>query len=257
MDVKKLQIRPPQTDIPNTDKGKGQPSLKNSGELTEAARIELRPKPQRGSEEARAKLNRVVNIANVAGDATKVIGSFVDAIRGLVEQVDNSENSPERREALEKEANQLIEAIKRTAHESSYDGVKPLAGDTIRLEIEQKIGRVLDVILPDDAKDAFGLTGVVFSRKDAIIETSTSIARARKRIDELGDSIDKLSQQLRDLAKTIDEDFESGPALPDKVRNVEGAVDLAQETKASIANEPKRALSSLGSIERDADLLLK
>ena len=101
-----------------------------------------------------------------------------------------------------------MDEIKRAAGAQATNGVRPLAGDQIRLEVEAKIGKTLDVILPDDAKSAFGLNSLSFSTKESIISTITSVEKAQQQIEKLKDRFEneRDNQRLIDQRNEFDDE---------------------------------------------------
>lgn len=207
--------------------------------------------------ELRKRLNEVISHVNVAEESTAKITEFVQSIGGLAEQVSTQEVTPERKAKLEKEGNELLDAIKRTAQTESSNGIKPLAGDEIRVEIEQKLGKALDAILPDDAKRAFGLKSIDFSTKDSIISTVTKIKEAEVQLQKLRDAVSTVSKNVKNYADEIDVALQNQEASQVSVRDVDEALKLAHSTGKNISDAPQVALNSFSTPDENALGLLK
>ncbi len=204
----------------------------------------------------RIQLNDVINISNVAKDATTQISKIVQSISGIIKQASKEDLPEQRRTTLEKEANELIGEIRKTADSQATNGVKPLAGDKIRLEVEEKLGKTLDVILPDDAKNAFGLTEIDFSTKDSIIATIANVKKAEESINNLRTAVEQASKSIEDTAGTIDVAMQNSEASENSIRDLDLALKVAGLAKNVISQDPEKAIRSLGKLGSNSlDLL--
>lgn len=209
------------------------------------------------SAEIRQKLNEVINTVNFAVDTTNELKSIVNSIAGIASQASNDDLTQQRKTALEREANSLISEIKKKAETSTPEGIKPLLGDKIALDIEKKLGKTLEFVLPDSAKDSFGLNPVSFSRKDSIIATITNIKKAQEQIERLKNSVAEVKEQVKSKADEIDVMVQNTEASFASVRDLDQAIQLAGNTKVGIKTDPERALSSLGKLDSSALRLLE
>ncbi len=205
----------------------------------------------------RRKLNDAISLVNVAEESTSKISEFVESISGIAEQAASEQTNPDRRKVLEREGNELVDAIKRTAQTKTDSGVKPLAGDEIRIEIEEKLGKVLDAVLPDDAKQAFGIAQIDFSTKDSIISTITQVRQAEEQLKRLREAVGHVSKNVREVTDEIDVALQNAEASEVSVRDVEEALKLAHTTGRSIGEDPERAINSVGKFTENAAGLLK
>jgi hypothetical protein len=159
---------------------------------------------------------------------------------------------------LEKEARGLRDEITRVAQVSTSEGVKPLAGDTIRLELEETLGKALEIILPSDAKDAFGLNDINLSQKELILDTVAKVEKARRGIEQLRGSLDHGLDSLRTTVAALEVASQNVEASKTSVRDVDSALTLAVNTKGEIRDDPAGALNSVGgSIFKNAKGLLE
>lgn len=207
--------------------------------------------------QVRVKLNDVINASNVAKEATTQITKIVQSISGIIKQA-SQEDLPEKRKAtLEAEANELVDEIRRTADTQASNGVKPLAGDKIRLEVEEKIGRTLDVILPDDAKNAFGLTEIDFSTRESIISTIANVKQAEASILRLRNAVDEASKNIESTAGTLDVALQNSEAADNTIRDLDEALKVAGKARGIITENPDKALKSFGGLGTKALGLLE
>lgn len=201
--------------------------------------------------------NKAITAINLAADATNEIAQLVSSVGGILEQVSKNEVAPQRKSILEKEANDLISEIKRQAATQTPDGTRPLYGDQIRIDVEEKVGKVLDVILPDEAKDAFGLGKIQFSQKDSIINTIVSVAQAKARVENLQKSVDDSRDKITELVNAVDVATQNSEASKSSVRDVDAALVLARDAKGLISTNPSQAIGSVGSLTQKVFDLLR
>lgn len=204
----------------------------------------------------RSKLNEVINVKNVANDATNQISRLVKSIDGIVEQVKTSELPEQRKNILELEANQLVDEIKKTANAPASNGIRPLTGEKIRLEVEERIGKTLEIILPDDAKNAFGIGNISFSTKDSIISTIASVEEALQSINKLREAVEISGKDIENTATSIDVALQNSESAATSIRDLDEALKVASETRTGIGNDPSTALNSVGELDSKALNLL-
>lgn len=199
-----------------------------------------------------SKTNEAISTTNIATDATKDIEQLVKSIGGIVKLAADEATAPQRKTALEKEANTLVDEIKKRAAVEGPNGTKPLAGDPIRLEIEESLGKRLEVLLPDDAKEAFGIGKVSFSTKEVILNTVVAVKSAEERILKLREALNKTAEALKGTVDEVDIANQNAEAAKSSVRDVDQALRLAFNTRDVISGNPSSAMSSLGKLTADS-----
>ena len=225
-----------------------------------AEAVQVRVDREAGTQEeklARANLNSVLDVVNVTRNATLEIGNILESIGGIAEQAAKEDTNSDRRKVLEEEGNSLIQEVQRIARETEIKGVRPLAGDSIRLELEETLGRTLETILPDKAERAFELASVDFSTADSIIDTRTRVERAEQAFESLREAVDQTATQLQEQALELDVAIQNSAAAESSVRDLEQALLLAQQTGQSIESNAQNARESHAGIKPSALELLK
>ena len=231
-------------------------SDKQTQEIASSPAVEIEIRPEIGSNVSKIpELNRVINVVNVVADATNQISDLVDGIAGIAAQIEKGV-TPQYEEALATEAKGLVDAIKKTAQVKT-DGSQPLYGDPIRVELEQELGKTLDLIFPDVAKDALGLEKLALSPKDFILNTQAGLAEARKRLEELRQSVRDTVQAVRDTVNSYEVARQNSEASQFDIRDVDQALKLAFDTRNSIGTNPAVAMRSVGQFTGNALDLLK
>jgi flagellin-like hook-associated protein FlgL len=182
--------------------------------------------------------------------ATEEIGKILGGVKGIVEQANTDGIGGRQLDLLEREANDLVVAIKELAKSTHANGVNPLAGDKIKLEVEEKLGKTLEFILPDDAADSFGLQNISFSSKDLIIATITKVSVAQQQFEQLRRSVDQTGIEIKKTVAELESLFRNGEASEAIVADVDQALHLAEKTKKGISARPDVAMGSIGGVNR-------
>ena len=262
MDVKDISRVPPNEGKPKEASGSRQRSIRSlSKSLKEVApsvsvQVEGQAVSPKDKSDLRGRLNAAISLQNVTGQATSKIADLVKSIEGIVEQASANPSAKDKLAKLESEGNGLLDEIKRIARDTNVEGLRPLAGDEIRIEVEAKIGKILRTILPDGAKEAFGVSGLNFSTADSIIGTRAAVAKAQQRLDELQQAVEKTSATIQELTQTLDVAFQNSESADTSIRDLDEALKIAGQTRSVIAQEPTQALGSVGKINQKVlDLL--
>ena len=204
-----------------------------------------------------SSLNEVIATTNVAEKAFREIQGLVKGIGGILQLVEEGRLPEQRVAILENEANQLVQAVRESVRASAPNGVRPLAGDTIKAEWEEQLGKSLEIILPDVSKDTLGLGQVKLTTPEFIVNTRLSVLRSQERLQELKSSLDDAAERIRGAATEIDIASLNAEASNPNLRDVESALSFAGATGALIGENPAEALDSLGRLDVKALGLLR
>jgi flagellin-like hook-associated protein FlgL len=254
----KTPIEPVTEVIQETKVSTSRNEPKNSStEEPQDVSIEIQDIKQSEAAETRKKANRAITALNIAATATDEIQKLVESIGGIIDQAKTSDLAASRRDVLQKEANQLVDEIKTRALKTESDGVRPLLGDTVRFEVEERYGDALEIILPDTAKNAFGIGQVSLSMKDSIIDTITRVEQAKKQFEELRTAVDKASSSLKQSVDTFEVAIQNGEASQTSIRSLDQALALATSTHNGIGKSPKEAFGSISKLDLSAAALLR
>lgn len=199
-----------------------------------------------GQHEVVAKLNQTISTLNVAVEGTNQIEKLFGSIEGLVEQSETA--TPEQLKLLEAEGSNLVDAISGVALKKAENGKQPLAGDAIELQVERSLNKALSIILPDDAKHAFGLSGISFTPAENIMATRQAVARAKAQFAALQSHLDKAVESVKGSVSTIDVTLQNVEASRTSVRALQNAIELTSTTSDEIAKDPETALESIGTV---------
>lgn len=205
----------------------------------------------------RSRTNELISVVNIAQESTREIEKLIKSIEGIVEQVQSKDLTPQKRSILEQEAKELVEAIKDKASVQTPSGIKPLAGDKVQLNAGQDFAKALEVTLPADAKDAFGLGQINFSSRDFILSTIANVKSAQVRVQQLKGAVEDSADKVRSTVSELEVAAANVEASQASLRDVDEAISLASNTNLTIHLNPKEALSSFGKLDVDSLELLK
>lgn len=263
MDVNNLGTKelPEKISTDTSPDDKAPTPVKNSNtvitELTSDVKIDVQESKASTQIDLRKKANQAIATLNIASTATDEIERLVTSIGGIVDQAQTPELADNHRSILEKEAHQLVAEIQSKASSTQSDGIHPLLGDSVRLEVEQKYGDALEIILPDSAKNAFGLGEIKLSLKDSIIDTITRVEQAKKQFEELRSSVDQASASVRKTVDVLEVGLQNTEASRTSVRSLDEALSLATSTHRGIGKRPDLAIGSFNKLDLAAKDLLK
>jgi flagellin-like hook-associated protein FlgL len=215
--------------------------------ITDAVKSSI-TRNQNNSADFRLRANQVIEAVNVADSATSEIKKLADSISGIVDQASDPKTPQARIAVLQREANQLVSAIKSQVNKTTESGVQPLAGDQIQLVVEKELGKTLSFLLPADGKENFGLGTVEFSTLEAIIQTRQTVANARARIEELRGAVDTTRGAVTTEISRAEVALQNSEAANSSVRDVDSALELLTDTSDKIRSSPDTALDSVGQL---------
>ena len=219
---------------------------------------ENRPQNSNTLDRSRESANRVIDTINLIGDTTDDLEALTKSLGGILQQASGQEIPERRLNALESEANELVNKIKEIAVNAPSGRALPNSEqDKVRSEIEERIGKSLDAILPDDAKHAFGIGPVTLSRKESIINTLAQIESAKKRLEETRSTTNDARIEVGNIISNLDVAAQNSEAAQTSVRDLDQAVQLATLARTEISIDPEEALGSVGDLGRRATRLLE
>lgn len=250
MDVKDIIYTPNGTVASNKQRSLKSLPRVTAAELPQASRSgEEAPKKVSKSEAALGQAEALVN--NISGSASSV-KSYLVSLNGILEQ-GLKESSEVRRKALEREANEVLGAIRQRAVYLKAREPAPAVEDPVRSEVEAKIGRTLELLLNEPDKGGKALGEIEFSNKDLIIETQTKILRATQYISSLREIEPKVDETREVLAKAEIAQI-NAESSHTSLRDVDTAFELVQETSKLIGADAKTALFAVGNVRDELDV---
>lgn len=198
----------PETALPSDSTAEGYDELRVSA-------------PMRAPAELR-KLNEAIEAANLVTEAFTNIGRMLSTIEGTL--------------GFSAKSGGL-----RDSESMAHRGATPGAGDSIRVELEETLGKTLEIILPSSDRAASGFQAANISPKDLILDTVAKVEAARKGIEQLRS---KLAVGIGTLERSA------------RLRDEEQVWTVAREARNEITGQPELALGVVGDLQRNAPALL-
>ena len=128
--------------------------------------------------------------------------------------------------------------------------------ETIRQELEQKLGKSLDAILPKEGAKELNLPTINFSTKENIISVRTNVELAKERVNDLKTAVSNSREKVTSVVTEAEIAVSNEEASHTQVRDLDKALDLAGKMQSRIIANPEKALASFGSEKGDMSHLL-
>ena len=131
-------------------------------------------------------LNQVRDLADEISERASNLNVYLKSLGGIISQ-GLQEESEVRRNALSKEAKQVLQAIREKVVSVSSSSVSNVSTDPIRSEVEAKIGRTLDLLFreEEDQEGENSFSDISFSNKELIISIQTKILKTSQYLESL------------------------------------------------------------------------
>jgi hypothetical protein len=243
MDIKDVSDFPAKTAEPNRSTRIEKPTT-NGSETTRALSAssaeydELRISIPTRTSTGLSKINDIIEATNLATEAVAKLGKMFS---GIEQTLNVSANSAD------------FEVV---GKESSPRG-PAAAGDSIRVELEETLGKTLEVILPSNVGAASGFDTVHLSPKDLILDTVAKVEAARKGIEELRSKLAFGIGTIQAALSALGSGSTSDTGKSARIRDMEQVWATARETHDEIRARPELALGVIGDIQRNAPALLR
>ena len=219
--------------------------------------INIRISSKSETQTVRSSANSVIDLVNNVSDATAQIDQLVKSLGGILEQASGNQLPERRAQALENEANQLVSKIKELAGNSSKYSTSASQDSTLRSQVEAKLGKPLEQILPSEITANFGIENVNLTQQDSVLQTLKKVKEARDTLDKIQKQATQAKDVVADFLSSQDVAEQNSASAESSIRDVDQAVKLASNTRSTIFNNPDQALSAVGNVEDNSLKLLK
>lgn len=213
-------------------------------------------KQKSSSNVVREKTNSLISNLNRIAEQTEDIDKILTSLSGIAEQA-SAEGLPEtRKSALQNEASQLADVLRGKEQEVQDRLGQVTSGKgSIVDELEQKLGRQLDLILNEKDAPRTGVATIEFSPKEGILQTLAAIKSSQRQLSSLRESIDQSRHQVQQVFGELDVARENLEASQSSIRDVEEAASVIQTLGSSIGKDPEVAIRANRLSDRSAELL--
>ncbi|KIL42972.1 flagellin N-terminal helical domain-containing protein [Jeotgalibacillus campisalis] len=213
----------------------------------------------RGLEQASRNAQDGISLIQTAEGALNETHSMLQRMRELAVQSSNDTNTTEDRTAIQDEANQLAKDINRIAKDSQFNGQDLLTGaggpntdGTFTFQVGANTGQQIELTLGDMT----GSTGLGIATTDAedanAIDISTDAATATAAITTINNAIKTVSAERSNLGSyqnrldyainNLNTSAENLTAAESRVRDVDMAKEMMNQTKNSILSQAAQAM---------------
>jgi hypothetical protein len=192
--------------------------------------------------------NEIINVINLATEATSEVELLVRHLDGIVKQVTAPDVSAVRVAALEREAQETARSLVTRRFEPPPGLAAESLDATVRRELAQTLGRTLEFLLPERLQTELDFGQIDFSTKEAILQTQTTVEIARRRLDEMKTDLDGSRDVVRRVVATADVAAENKRAAGSTIRDLEQATELATRTGLGLLGDRSAALGAFGKL---------
>lgn len=203
--------------------------------------------------------NQILSAVNTTSETTSDLDRLVKSLGGILKQASETELSNNRVQALQNEANQLVDKISEITSASSLSLPlsSPPGTDEVRKEVEKRIGRTLDAIFGDEAKKNLNIGHISLSKREQIIESVAKLEEAKRSVEKIKSEINDTRHAISNILNNFEVAHENSEAAGATVRDLDRAVDLASQAKLNIAKNPEEALGSASKLDSSSLGLLE
>ena len=173
-----------------------------------------------------------VNLIQTAEGALGAQSDAVSRIRELAIQAANGTLSDDQRQALNAEAQQLVQEIDNTARNTEFNGLRPLDGSTGTVTLDAEGS--LEVNFSESTVDSLGLTDIDISTQAG---ASAALATADAALDRINENRSAIGAQQNALASAADQRSIRSLNLRDaesRIRDLDVAQAFIEQTRNQV-----------------------
>jgi len=200
----------------------------------------------RGLNQASRNAQDAISLIQTGEGALNETHAILQRMRELATQAANDTNSQAERDAIQKEIDQLTEAITQIGNNTEFNTMKLLNGSktSITIQVGANTGQTMTIEMSDMRSEAIGLTGSGngFTTKGTLDMSSHESASASLKI--IDDAINKVSSQRSSLGaysnrlehtiNYLNNTSENLVAAESRIRDADIAKEMMEFTKQSI-----------------------
>lgn len=196
----------------------------------------------RGLRMAQRNVQDGISLIQTAEGSLNEVHSILHRMRELAIQAANDTNTPEERQMIQDEINQLIEALNDIARISQFNTQPLLNGGTLRLQVGPNAGQSMEIQLPSLSLTELDLDQLsVLSHEDA----NKAIENLQKAIDSVSRERSRLGSYQNRLEHTLNflTNYEINlQAAESRIRDADIAREMMELTRNQILLQVSYAL---------------
>lgn len=178
-----------------------------------------------------------INLAQVAEGGLTAQGDALGRVRELALQAANGTVSPEQRQALNAEAQQLVQGIDQTAQNTEFNGVRPLNGPSSSITLDAA-GSISVQVQPSTAT-SLGVNGIDLSTQAGASAALSSLDTAAKSVAQGRASLGAQQSEFQSAIDARDLAAQNAQEADSRVRDLD-------VTRAAVEQSRNQILQELG-----------
>jgi hypothetical protein len=192
----------------------------------------------------RLDVNKALSSLSVLAAHTTDAIALVKSLSGVVEQVAEEPATTQRKDKLVSEAQDLAQKLATALEPSNLNNLEE---NSPPVETVKDFAKALDFILPEVSPHALEkVLGVTFSAKEAIVETRKAVAEVQSQIESLQESIHSQKEKIQNAFGRLDVEIQNREAAKTTIRSLDRALEVSNQAKTHIKENPAAAVKSYG-----------
>ncbi|AJD92142.1 flagellin domain-containing protein [Jeotgalibacillus malaysiensis] len=199
----------------------------------------------RGLEQASRNAQDGISLIQTAEGALNETHSILQRMRELAVQASNDTNVTDDRTAISNELTQLRSEITRIADETEFNTQKLIsASGTYEFQVGANSGQVIALSITTMSADALGLTAgaITVTTRTNANAAITNINDALKSVSEMRSKFGAVQNRLEHTINNLNTGAENLTAAESRVRDVDMAKEMMEQTKNSILSQAAQAM---------------
>lgn len=190
----------------------------------------------RGLDQAARNIQDGISLLQTAEGALNEVHAILQRMREISVQAANDTNSPEDRQHLQKEYEQLLEEITRISRDTEFNTIPLLDGSKSSLKIQAgaNSGQAIELHLSDMSGVAIGLDGTDILTRETAEAAMTALDEAIKKVASQRSSFGAMQNRLEHALNNTLNMHENLVAAESRIRDADMAKELMNFTKANI-----------------------
>ena len=190
-------------------------------------------------------ISTLSHITEATEDIDHLLHSLHTLARLSADASRNGENdTPERKEQFEEEAQRLLDSIDEKSSLATREGLRPLMGDPVEFCLDAANEERIRLSLPETSRDQLGLKRLNICPNEGEELPFRTIENAHARIQTLRSQLEETRSYAREAMLRLEISSENHRASGSDIRDLEAAIELAGELQYTIEAKRGKALSA-------------
>ncbi len=198
----------------------------------------------RGLTQASRNAQDGISVVQTAEGALDEVHAMLQRMRELAVQSANDSNTPEDREYIQAEVDQLVEEIDAISDKTQFNTMTLLDGTFSNKEfhVGANKGQTITVSINAMSKDALTIDSIVVTTQTGANDAIDTIDNAIKSVSEQRSALGAIQNRLEHTIKNLDNSAENLQAAEARIRDVDMAQEMMEQTRQSILQQASTAM---------------